>query len=546
MELKTDNHRKVPGKLCLLAEWVLLGLLAGYSQSHAGGNPQGTAQPAVTAATGGIAVGGSIFAKAQPGGTAIVNTGNITIGITPEQYEAGLKRREEEIRRERTADKERIAVLEKQLAVIKAQRKNPESALAEYKAKFAEAYRAVDDFKGVIPPEQIQQAQAALAKGESAAAEKLFAEALKRGQENAAEAAYHLGELAYNRIDYAAADDYYRQAVALQPNNPIYLNAAGFIADTIGHYSQAEPLYRRSLAIFEKVLGPDHPYVAKSLNNLAELYRMQGRYAQAAPLFQRSLTIFEKALGPEHPDVATSLNNLAGLYQAQGQYAQAAPLFQRSLAIREKTLGPDHPDIAESLNNLAGLYKALGQYAQAAPLHRRSLAIRVKTLGPDHPDVAESLNNLAGLYKALGQYAQAEPLYQQSLAILEKVLGPNHPDVATSLNNLAELYRMQGQYAQAESLHWRSLGIREKAFSPDHPDIAESFNNLALLYDTQGQYTLAEPLFKRSLAIREKAFGPDHPNVAKSLRNLAELYRQTGRLQEAAALETRIHHQPVQ
>ena len=36
----------------------------------------------------------------------------------------------------------------------------------------------------------------------------------------------------------------------------------------------------------------------------------QGRYAEAEPLYKRSLVIWEKALGPEHPDVATTLSNL--------------------------------------------------------------------------------------------------------------------------------------------------------------------------------------------------------------------------------------------
>ena len=36
---------------------------------------------------------------------------------------------------------------------------------------------------------------------------------------------------------------------------------------------EAEPLYQRALAIKEKALGPNHPDVATSLNNLAELYR---------------------------------------------------------------------------------------------------------------------------------------------------------------------------------------------------------------------------------------------------------------------------------
>ena len=39
-----------------------------------------------------------------------------------------------------------------------------------------------------------------------------------------------------------------------------------------------------------------------------------GRYAEAEPLYERALAIREKALGPDHPDVATSLNNLAVLY----------------------------------------------------------------------------------------------------------------------------------------------------------------------------------------------------------------------------------------
>ncbi len=42
---------------------------------------------------------------------------------------------------------------------------------------------------------------------------------------------------------------------------------------------------------------------------------------------------------PEHPDVAQSLNNLAELYRVQGRYAEAEPLYQRALAIREKALG---------------------------------------------------------------------------------------------------------------------------------------------------------------------------------------------------------------
>ncbi len=108
---------------------------------------------------------------------------------------------------------------------------------------------------------------------------------------------------------------------------------------------------------------------------MAELLRIQGQHAAAEPLHRRSLAIYQKALGPDHPDVALSVNNLAGLLGDQGQYAAAEPLYRRSLAIREKALGPDHPDVATSLNNLAFLLIANGQSKPVISALNRSLGI---------------------------------------------------------------------------------------------------------------------------------------------------------------------------
>jgi tetratricopeptide (TPR) repeat protein len=286
-------------------------------------------------------------------------------------------------------------------------------------------------------------------------------------------------------------------------------------------YADAEPLYKRSLVIREKALGPSHPDVALALNNLAGLYHAQGRYTKAEPLFKRSLAVREKTLGPDHARVGEALNNLAVLYNTQGRYTEAEPMHQRALALREKALGQDHPDVGTSLNNLALLYKSQGGYADAEPLYRRSLVIREKALGPNHPDVGTALNNLAALYRAQGRYAEAEPLYKRVLSIREKGLGLDHPSLGTPLNNLAKLYREQGRYAEAEPLYKRALSIQEKWLGVDHPSFGTSLNNLALLYWEQGDYAEAEPLYQRALAVKEKALGPDHPDVGQLLSNLA-------------------------
>ncbi len=328
-------------------------------------------------------------------------------------------------------------------------------------------------------------------------------------------------------------------SLADELKDALTLNNEAFELYEARKYAEAEPLYKRSLAIWEKALGGNHHNVAASLNNLASLYISTGRYAEAEPLFKRSLAIREKALGGNHPDVAQSLNNLGLLYSMTGRYVEAEPLYKRSLAIREKALGENHPSIAKGLNNLAGLYKSTGRYAEAEPLYKRSLAIWEKALGENHPDVAKGLNSLAGLYDSTGRYAEAEPHYKRSLAIWEKALGENHPDVAAGLNNLASLYISTGRYAEAEPLYKRSLAIREKALGENHPDVARGLNGLAVLYESTGRYAEAEPLYKRSLAIREKALGENHPDVAISLNNLASLYKSTGRYAEAEPLYKR-------
>lgn len=43
----------------------------------------------------------------------------------------------------------------------------------------------------------------------------------------------------------------------------------------------------------------------------------QGKYQEAESLNKRSLAMRQKALGPDHPAVAESLNNRAGLLQKQ-------------------------------------------------------------------------------------------------------------------------------------------------------------------------------------------------------------------------------------
>jgi tetratricopeptide (TPR) repeat protein/CHAT domain-containing protein len=309
--------------------------------------------------------------------------------------------------------------------------------------------------------------------------------------------------------------------------------------EKLGQSGEAETLYRRSLAIYEKAVGTDHPDVATTLAGLARLYRDQGRYGEAEPLLRRVLAMTEKTLGADHPTVSTALNNLALLLAATNRLAEAEPLYRRALAIDEKSSGPDHPNTAIDANNLARLLHETNRAAEAEPLYRRALAIDEKSLGPDHPSVARDLNNLAALLEDESRLAEAERLHRRALAIIEKRLGSDHAEVAAHLNNLAGLLLATNRLAEAEQLYRRALAITEKNRGPDHPNVASALNNLAQLLKDTNRPGDAEPLFRRAVAITEKVFGPDHPNVAASLNNLAGLLLDTKRPAEAEALYRR-------
>ena len=91
---------------------------------------------------------------------------------------------------------------------------------------------------------------------------------------------------------------------------------------------EAEPLYRRALAIDEASLGKDHPTVARDLNNLAGLLRATNRLGEAEPLYRRALAIFlalEHAIGREHPSRVTVQGNYESLLAAMGRTRPRSP-----------------------------------------------------------------------------------------------------------------------------------------------------------------------------------------------------------------------------
>ncbi|HEY4374322.1 MAG TPA: CHAT domain-containing tetratricopeptide repeat protein [Burkholderiales bacterium] len=166
---------------------------------------------------------------------------------------------------------------------------------------------------------------------------------------------------------------------------------------------EAETLYRRALAIQEKHLGPDHPAVAATLNNLAVLLAGRGRYADAEELHKRAIAIAEKSLGPNHPDTASMLTAAAITYDREGKNSDAEALYARAVVIARESKLPRN-----LLVNSASMGYSLtrhGRLRDALPYYREAVdaleAMYTQTRGLSEESRQAFLGQFAYVYREL-------------------------------------------------------------------------------------------------------------------------------------------------
>ncbi|MBF0550653.1 MAG: tetratricopeptide repeat protein, partial [Deltaproteobacteria bacterium] len=112
---------------------------------------------------------------------------------------------------------------------------------------------------------------------------------------------------------------------------------------------------------------------AEKLDALGQTYYQGGKYPQALECFQKSLSIYLKALGPEHPSTAISYHNIGRVYSKMEDYSKALENYTKALSIELKALGPEHPSTAISYNNIGKVYSKMEDYSKALENYTKAL-----------------------------------------------------------------------------------------------------------------------------------------------------------------------------
>ena len=133
--------------------------------------------------------------------------------------------------------------------------------------------------------------------------------------------------------------------------DPQAVIAAAEQAALTGDYTAAERLLREAAALQEASLGPLHPELANTLNNLGVVYEVTEKPDEAERCFRRASTIAAAVLAHDHPFVATSRKNLEDFCAARGiAVDEPAPLkTTEAPAIEPAPIAPTPASVAPAV-----------------------------------------------------------------------------------------------------------------------------------------------------------------------------------------------------
>lgn len=113
----------------------------------------------------------------------------------------------------------------------------------------------------------------------------------------------------------------------------------------------------------------------RSLLEQAERAAIAGDFASADELLKNVARIQEAELGPLHPDLTQTLNNLAIVAEKTGRPGDAETFYRRAAAIASASLPPDHPTVTDSRKNLEDFCRERGLRIEAAAPSTTSLLV---------------------------------------------------------------------------------------------------------------------------------------------------------------------------
>ncbi len=309
--------------------------------------------------------------------------------------------------------------------------------------------------------------------------------ALLKEKENFTQPRWELTRLLISLQQYDKAARHLEILLKIDPDDPGYLNALGFVMEQKGHAD-------RALELFQKAHELDHENI-QALRGICQVMSATGQDRDSIP-FQEKLSL----LASDDIDVH---RRLAEIYYKHGFLKKARPLAA-SLAAE--------PDSSINDQRLAAhIYDSLGLANISARYWKKIIAV--------YPDDLEGREQLA-------RFSHKKKRFKEELEHL-RVLQKNEPDNHDLMLRLGRVYLSMGQFTQAMQCMTNVI-----SYAPDNKEALRAIVKIQTALGNEDE-TLAS--IEHYLAVEK------HPSL-NSLKHAAGLYDAVGRYAEAVRLYRRL------
>lgn len=228
-------------------------------------------------------------------------------------------------------------------------------------------------------------------------------------------------------------------------------NIRGIVSLYLRHFDRAFVYYQQALELARR--ADNKELEGRMLNNIGEIYRLNGDYATALDYYRRCIALLEPL--PGHGSVSVPVANLAACYLAMGELDLAKRYALESL--QQARAEQDQMIESGALQYLGTIARKEGRLDDALVLLRQSLEIYRRTRETIH--TAEALVELHQVHFASGNCTASITKLDEALLMAEEA-GDLSLQAQVFLE-LAGTWRALGDLARSLDYYQRRTGILE-------------------------------------------------------------------------------------